>query len=121
MENLTTTELRKVLSESMSKCSFVSINGVEFFGQINDLPNKGKKLTHAVKVEGNNNKNVYRSWAIARNSNKFHEATFEGELSIATRTLNDQEKIEQEMFIIQAAVATSSALPDLINTKLSAL
>ena len=112
----TNREVRKELTEQISKCAIVSINGETYFGKLTvDSKEKTAKLENAVEWSGNIHETV-RSWLKAFNKSNLEYFEISGDATYTRKELNEDQQDEAELVIIACSKAMANSLPDLINS-----
>ena len=109
-------EVRKELTEQISKCSIISINGETYFGKLTvDSKEKSAKLENAVAWAGNVKETV-RAWLKAFNKSNLESFEINGDATYIKKELNEDQQDEAELVIIACGKAMANSLPDLINS-----
>lgn len=110
-------EVRLALSETISECSIVSINGETYFGRLTvDTKEKTAKLEDAIAWKGDVKETV-RQWLKAYNLSNLDSMDIMGDATYVKKSLNEDQQDEAELVIIACSKAMGNALPELINSK----
>ena len=110
---MTKAEIKKDLMDSLENVKSIAVNGVQYFGNI-DTKDDVTTITNAVEA-GESLDATVRTWIKKKNLNQLEKLTVSGDATFVTKELNDDQKDEVEMIVLQAAKASATAVTNLIN------
>ncbi len=107
--------VRTELTEKISKCKRISVNGVAYFGEV--AGDKVKTISNAVPEKSSMTETAL-AWVKAHNLSNLTSLTISGDATYVEQPLTEDQQQEVELVVIRAARAAANALPELINSKI---